>query len=258
MSTSIGWQGVAASLVLILLSMVLSWRQSLGLEESIAWSSTRAAGQLTLVGVVLAFILDPDTSSLYAWAWVLGMVLVAGLTVRARAPDVPRIGLLAVLSIGLVAAASLAVIFGLGIFPVEPTAIVPLSGMIIGNSLAQTAVAARRVVAEIGDNRDEVEARLSLGMPWQDAARPRVAQALRTAIQSQIESTKVVGLVALPGAMTGLILAGVPAEDAVKVQLAVMYVILGSVAMSVSVIGLGLARQLFTSDHRLMLPRPKP
>jgi putative ABC transport system permease protein len=112
-------------------------------------------------------------------------------------------------------------------------------------------VAARRVVAELHEHRDEVEARLSLGMPWQEAARPRIAEALRTALQSQIETTKVVGLVALPGSMTGLLLAGVPAQDAVQVQLAVMYVILGSVAISVSVVGIGLARRLFTDDHRL-------
>jgi putative ABC transport system permease protein len=66
-----------------------------------------------------------------------------------------------------------------------------------------------------------------------------------------------VGLIALPGAMTGLILAGVEPRDAVLVQLAMMYLILGSVATSVTVIGLGLSRRLFTPDHRLVrLDRP--
>ncbi|MTA88294.1 MAG: hypothetical protein F2549_04665, partial [Actinobacteria bacterium] len=71
------------------------------------------------------------------------------------------------------------------------------------------------------------------------------------ALVPQIESTKAVGLVFLPGAMTGLVLAGVDAVDAVTVQLAIMYLILGSVATSVTVIGLGLTRRVFTSDHRL-------
>lgn len=250
-TTSIGWQGVGVSLILIVIAIVLSWRQHLGLEGSIAWASLRAAAQLGAVGVVLAFVLDSDTHVAVAWLWVVAMVIVAALTVRARAPDIPGIGLLSFLAVGSVAVLSLAVIFGLGIFPVEPIAIVPLAGMVIGNSLAQTAVAARRVVAEVHEHRDEVEALLSLGLPWQDAARDRTAEALRTAMQSQIETTKVVGLVALPGSMTGLILAGVPAGDAVLVQLAVMYVILGSVAISVSVIGTGVARRLFTEDHRL-------
>jgi putative ABC transport system permease protein len=78
-----------------------------------------------------------------------------------------------------------------------------------------------------------------------------VRTALRTALTPQIEQIKAVGLIALPGAMTGLVLAGVEPVDAVRVQLAVMYLILGSVATSVTVVGLGLARRLFTPDHRL-------
>ena len=59
------------------------------------------------------------------------------------------------------------------------------------------------------------------------------------------------GIVILPGTMTGLILAGVDPADAVRVQLVVMYLILGSVAASATVIALGVRRRLFTSDHRL-------
>ena len=97
----------------------------------------------------------------------------------------------------------------------------------------------------------EIEARLALGHRWPEAARPYTRSALRTALVPQIETTKAVGLVFLPGAMTGLVLAGVDAVDAVTIQLALMYLVLGSVATSVTVIGLGLTRQLFTSDHRL-------
>jgi putative ABC transport system permease protein len=67
-----------------------------------------------------------------------------------------------------------------------------------------------------------------------------------------IEQTKVVGLISLPGAMTGLILGGVDPADAVKIQAAVMYLILGAVTTTASVIGLGLTRRLFTADHRLV------
>ena len=146
---------------------------------------------------------------------------------------------------------------GLGIFPLEAQAIIPIAGMIIGNSMGATVVVSRRVVGELRDKRPEVEARLALGQPWSDASRPYVRDAMRTALTPQIESTKVVGLIALPGAMTGLILAGVEPRDAVQVQLAMMYLILGSVATSVTVIGLGLSRRLFTPDHRLVrLERP--
>jgi putative ABC transport system permease protein len=113
-------------------------------------------------------------------------------------------------------------------------------------------VAGRRIVEEMADKRPEVEARLALGQPWPEASRPHVRAAMRTALISQIETTKAVGLVFLPGAMTGLILAGVDPLDAVRVQAAIMFLILGAVATNVIVIGRGLTRRLFTPDHRLV------
>jgi putative ABC transport system permease protein len=256
-TTDIGWIGLAASLSLVGVAVVLSVVQGLKLEASIVWSAARAAVQLLLVGWALVLVLEPGRSTVWAWLWVGFMVVFAGLTVRRRAPEVPSSFPLAVSALAAVAAISLAVIFGLGIFPVEARAIVPLGGMMIGNSMTSTVVAARRIVGELTDKRDEVEARLALGHSWKEAARPYVRAALRTALVPQIESTKAVGLVFLPGAMTGLILAGVDPVDAVQVQLAVMYLILGSVATSVTVVAVGLTRRLFTSDHRLVrLARP--
>ena len=115
----------------------------------------------------------------------------------------PRLLPIAIVAIGAATLATQLVLFGLDIFPFEPVAIVPLAGMVVGNSLAATVSAARRVVAELADHRLEVEARLALGQPSSEAGRPYVRAAVRTALTTQIESTKTVGLIALPGAMTG-------------------------------------------------------
>jgi putative ABC transport system permease protein len=251
-ASSIGWSGLAASLVLVVVALVVSWRRQLGLEASIAWSSARAAAQLLVTGWALVFVLRPDASVAWSWLWVIAMIIVAGLTVQQRAREVPSIFPLAVAATTAVAAVSLGVIFGFRIFPVEARTIIPLAGMMIGNSMTAVVVAARRVVAELSDKRLEVEARLALGCSWQDASRPYLREAMRTAMIPQIESTKAVGLVFLPGAMTGLILAGVSPVNAVQVQLAIMYLILGSVATSVTVVGVGLTRRLFTPDSRLV------
>ena len=256
-TTAIGIGGVAAAFVLIAVAVGLSFWQQLRLERSILWAALRAAVQLLLVGSALAIVFQQSASTWLAWLWVAAMVVVASVVVRRRAPEVPGALPLALVALTVVAAVSMSVIYGLGIFPLEARAIIPTSGMIIGNSMGATVVVARRVVGELRDKRPEVEARLALGHPWSDASRPYVRDAMRTALLPQIESTKVVGLIALPGAMTGLILAGVEPKDAVLVQLAMMYLILGSVATSVTVIGLGLSRQLFTADHRLVrLERP--
>jgi putative ABC transport system permease protein len=221
------------------------------------WASARAAAQLLAVGVALHLVLDNDQPIIWSWLWVAAMVVFAAVTVRNRAPEVPSIMPLALAATSAVAVVSLSVIFGLGIFPVEGRTLIPLAGMMVGNSMTATVVIARRVVGELADKRAEVEARLALGQPSADAARPYVRSALRTALVPQIESTKAVGLVFLPGAMTGLILAGTDPTDAVLIQLAIMYLILGSVATSVTVIALGLPHRLFTADHRLVrLDRP--
>jgi putative ABC transport system permease protein len=251
-ASSISWAGLAASLILVVVALAVSWRSGLGLEASIVWSSARAAAQLLVTGWALVLVLRPSASLAWSWLWIVAMIGVAGLTVRQRAKEVPAILPLSLLATAAVAAVSLGVIFGFHIFPVEARTIIPLGGMMIGNSMTAVVVAARRVVGELGDKRLEVEARLALGQSWKEASRPYLREAMRTAMIPQIESTKAVGLVFLPGAMTGLILAGVSPVHAVQVQLAIMYLILGSVATSVLVIGIGLTRQLFTADSRLV------
>lgn len=250
--TDIGWVGLGISGSLVAVAVGLSlWRQ-LGLERSIAWSAVRALAQLLAIGLVLDVLLQPGVSSAWAWLWVGFMLLVAAWTVARRAPVVPGLFRLALAAFATSAVLTLGVLFGLGVFTVNVRTIVPLAGLMIGNSMAATVLVARRLVDELRDKRDEIEARLALGQPAEEAARPYVRNALRTALTPQIETTKVVGLIALPGSMTGLILAGVDPFDAVRVQAAVMYLILGSVAATTTVVALGVRRRLFTRDHRLV------
>ncbi|MGI8632132.1 MAG: ABC transporter permease [Solirubrobacterales bacterium] len=244
--------GLAASLLFVALAVALSLRQHLGLASAMAWASARALAQLLLVGLGLALVIDPDQPLLLSWLWIAGMVVFAAVVVRQRAPEVPRLLSLAFTAFALTAAVTIGVLFGLRVFPLEARALVPLGGMVIGNSMNASVVAVRRVVEELRDKRPEVEARLALGQPGRQAAMPSIRAALRIALTPQIETTRAVGIVFLPGAMTGLILAGVDPVDAVLVQAVVMYMILASAAVTTSVVALGLTGRLFTADHRLI------
>ena len=243
--------GLATSLILVGIALAVSVSQQLRLEKQLTWATARAFAQLIVMGFVLAWLLEPGRSVLYSWAWVAGMVVFAAWTVHKRAPEVPGLFRMAVVALAASTFVTMGVLFGLGVFPMEARAIVPLGGMMIGNSLSGTVLVARRVTDELTEKRPEVEARLALGQSSRQAGRPYVRSAMRTALTPQIESTKAVGLVFLPGAMTGLILAGVDPVDAVLVQAAIMYLILGAVATTSVVVGLGSIRQLFTADHRL-------
>ena len=255
--SDIGWTGLATSLLLVGVAIVISVARKLGLERSIAWASTRALVQLVLVGLALDLVLEPDRSIAWSFLWVVVMLVVAAATVARRAREVPNLFPLSLGAFAAAAVVTLGVLFGFGIFDLDARTLIPLAGLMVGNSMTATVVVARRVYEELRDKRAEVEARLALGQPSGVAAQPYVRSALRTALIPQIETTKAVGLVALPGSMTGLILAGVEPLDAVQVQAAVMYLVLGSVATTTSVVALGVQRRLFTRDHRLVrMPRP--
>jgi putative ABC transport system permease protein len=248
----IGFVGLAISTVLVAVALLISVSQGLGLERSIAWASLRALVQLLLVGLALDVVMNPSRSLIWSWAWVVAMVLFAAATTARRAREVPGVLGLSLIAYALAATLSLGVLLGLGVFDATGRTIVPLAGMVIGNSLAATVLVGRRIVAEFSEKRPEIEARLSLGQTTREAGHPYLRAAVRTALIPQIETTKATGIVFLPGAMVGLILAGVEPLDAVKVQAAVMYLVLGSVATTTSVVALGLSRRLFTADERLV------
>ncbi len=253
----VGALGVVASLALVAVAVALSVAGRLGLERSLVWASARALTQLLLVGVALTVVIDPDRPLMLSWLWIGAMLLFCADVARRRAPEVPGLFSLAFVAFALTAFVALGIVFGLRIFPLEGRTLVPIAGLAIGNSMNAAIVAARRLIDDVRDRRVEVEARLALGLPSRAAARPYVRGALRTALTPQIETTKAVGIVFLPGAMTGLILAGVEPLDAVLVQTVVMYLVLGAGACASTIVAAGLVRRLFTPDHRLVhLPRP--
>ena len=144
----VGWVGLVASLALVGIAVAISLWQHLDLERSLIWASARAIVQLLAVGAVLGFVLSPHVPLAISWLWVLFMIGFAADTIRRRAPEVPGALRLSLLSLAVATTVSLAVLFGFGIFPLNARTLVPLAGMVIGNSLTGTVVAARRVIVE--------------------------------------------------------------------------------------------------------------
>lgn len=241
---------LGASLVLVATAVGVSMYLRLGVEKSIIWASVRAAVQLTVVGVLLSLVLDSAWERLLAPVWIVVMVGIAAFVVSRRAGTASVVPA-ALLAVGGSTAVALAVVFGFGVLPVEPIVMIVIAGITIGNALPATVVAVDQVVKKLTSERPHVEGLLALGFNARQAARVVVRDSVRVALLPQIERTKIVGLVALPGAMTGLLLAGVDPIDAVIIQLVVMYLVLGSVAVSATLIAVVTASQAFTPDQRL-------
>ncbi len=244
--------GLVLSLSLVLIAIFISMREKLRLERDMIVAVARSLVQLLIVALGLGIIVRPSTPLFWSWLWVAGIVLFAAVTVKRRAPQLPGVFGIALTANAATAIVGLGLTFGLGIFPVEGRTVVPVAGMVVGNSMKSCVVVVQMLASLIADRRADIEARLALGLTGSDAARPIVRQALRVAINPQIENTKALGIVFLPGAMTGLILAGVKPLDAVFVQLALMYIILGAVVVTTAVTALIGTRRLFTADQRLI------
>ncbi len=248
----VGWAGLALSLALIAVALAISRRERLRLGRELVVAVARSLAQLLLVALALQLVVDPDTPIVWSWLWVAGIVVFAAVTVRRRAPALPGVLGVAFAATATTAVVALGLTFGLGIFPVDGRTVVPVAGMVVGNAMKSCVVVVQALAGLIADRRPDVEARLALGLPGVDAARPLVRRALRLAISPQIENTKALGIVFLPGAMTGLILAGVDPLDAVLVQLALMWIILGAVVVTTATTALAGTRRLFTPDQRLV------
>jgi putative ABC transport system permease protein len=252
MGGDVGWAGLAFSLVAVAGAAAISRSLGLRLERDVVGSTIRALVQLLIAAVALGVVVDDSAPLILSWLWVAGIVVFAAVTVKRRAPELPGILPVSLAANAGTAAIGLGIAFGAGIFPVQGRTIVPIAGMIIGNAMKAGVVAATRLREEVSGRREEIEARLALGLPASRAARPLSRGVLRTAISPQVENTRALGIVFLPGAMTGLILAGVDPLDAVLVQLALMYLILGAVVVTATFTVLGVQRYLFTADHRLV------
>jgi hypothetical protein len=137
----------------------------------------------------------------------------------------------------------------------EPRYLIPIGGMLIGNSMTAVSLAGSRLRDEIVDKRLEIEARLALGVPAKTALLPYARRAAATALIPTIDSTKNVGLIFLPGAFVGMMLAGASPADAAVVQLVVLFMLLGAVAVAGMTITVLVARGYTAPGERIVIPK---
>jgi putative ABC transport system permease protein len=247
---------VAASLVLVALAVGASlWRRA-DLERDIGIAVVRSALQLIAIGYVIDAIFESDSL-----AFVLGliavMVVFGAFTARARARRVPHAFWPLLAALALAGATTLGLVVALGVFEPEPRYLVPVGGMVIGNAMTAAAVALNRLGDDMHDHAREIEATLALGATSTQAAAPTVRRALRSGMIALVDSTKTTGLIFFPGTMVGMLLAGADPIDAVRLQLILLWTLLGAVALSGLVATTLAYRNFFTPAHQLREP-PEP
>jgi putative ABC transport system permease protein len=247
---SVSLSEVAASLALIAVAIAVSFWRRAELEQDIAVATVRSFVQLTAIGYVIQAIFDTDSLWLVA-ALLVGMVGFGAWTARGRAKGVPGATGPIALALAVAAAVTLGLVLALGVFKPEPRYLVPVGGMVIGNSMTAVAVALNRLADEMHDGRRQVEAMLALGATSNQASRAIVARSLRSGMIPLVDSTKTTGIVFFPGTMVGMLLAGAEPVDAVRLQVVLLWVLLGAVALAgLIAVSMGY-RGFFTDAHQL-------
>jgi len=249
---------LALAAALLLVNGALSVWLGLGLERRLLAAALRATVQLALLGHVLRFVFELDSAAVVIAVCVL-MIALAGREAVARTSRRVRglvwhgVFAMAVAGGGTAVLASGLVI---GVEPWwAPQYLVPLVGMLLGNALTGVSLGVDRALAVVDEQRGSVEALLALGASRLEAARPVAAEALRAGMLPIVNTLSAVGLVTIPGMMTGQILGGTEPSLAARYQLLILFLIAGAVAMGTAIAVALVLAQVIDDDPKLRLDR---
>lgn len=249
--TPIAWWQLLLSTVFVVFVGVLSLRLSLGVEKDLAIATVRTFLQLIVLGLVLRWVLDVDS----VWV-VLGIIVImmvaAAHTVAKSTPEAPagllRNSMFTMLLTGFTVTFAVTGLI-IQVEPwYEPRYIIPIAGMVLGNSMNGIALALERLFADLDARTHEILALTALGAtPWEIAA-DSVRTAVRAGLIPTINAMATVGVVFIPGMMTGQVLAGADPLKAAYYQIVVMLMISAATALG-SVLAVTLSfRARFTQD----------
>jgi putative ABC transport system permease protein len=253
----VSWFDLAWAGGLMLIAVGISHWQKLGLAQRLVIGAIRTVVQLMLVGYALVYIFALDRWYLVGVA-LLCMLLVATKAAVNRQFSASRT-LLMITGVAMLLASGLTLLYistlVVRVTPwYNPQYLIPLFGMIIGSAMNAAAIAAERLASEMAARTAEIEAYLALGATAQQASQQPVRQALRAALMPTVNGLMVVGIVTLPGMMTGQILAGASPLIAIRYQIVVAFMQAAAVAITTAIVTLWYRRTFFTAALQLKVP----
>lgn len=243
-------ESLGLALVLVLIALLVSRKERLGLEKDIVWSVARAIVQLVIVGYVLKYIFDLNNS----WLTVLMVLFIcvnAALNAKKRSRAIDNGFLISFVAITLGTTLTLTILVLSRAIEFMPMQVIPISGMIAGNAMVAVGLCFSNLNQRFADNRQKVEEMLSLGASARLASGSIVRDSIRAAMIPTVDAAKTVGLVSLPGMMSGLIFAGIDPVKAIKYQIMVTFMLLGTASLSTIVAGYLACRRFYTARFQL-------
>ncbi|ASI35528.1 MULTISPECIES: iron export ABC transporter permease subunit FetB [unclassified Exiguobacterium] len=242
---------LASALVFILIPLVLTYTLKLGLGNDILIATVRSIVQLLIVGYLLTFVFESD-SKIYIGLMILLMIVAATLNIIKKGDGIPGITGIILLTLVSVEVLTMGIMLGLRIIPFEAQEVIPISGMVIGNCMILSLLFLNKFKDEVERGDEVIELILALGGSPKTAIDRSLKSAIKTSMIPTIEAQKTMGLVQLPGMMSGLIIGGADPMEAVMYQLLILFLILTNAAVSSVMVGYLSYRKLFNQKAQFL------
>ena len=238
--------------VLIAMAVIVSYQQKMRLEVEILHSALRAVVQLVVVGYVLHFIFGAD-HPLFTGGVLLVMLISAAINGGKRGSGIKHASWIAGASIGIGAVLTLAVLLGANVLSFTPYQMIPVGGMVMSGAMVAVGLCFRQITTSFKSRQQEIQIKLALGATPMQACKAILRAALIFSLQPTIDSAKTLGIVSLPGMMTGLILAGMSPMEAIKYQIIVIFMSFSTISIAIAIAGYLSCRRFFNTKEQLIL-----
>ena len=248
MNLAVNNQSLLLALGLVVIALVIGWKEKLGIDRDMIIGVVRAVIQLFVVGYLLKSVFRVNNLWL-TLILILIIIFNAGYNAKQRSNGIPRALPISITAIFLSTGVTLGVLMLAGAIRFIPAQMIPISGMIASNSMVAIGLCYRNLNAQFKQERQAVLEKLALGADLKDASRDILRDSIKTGMQPTIDSAKTVGLVSLPGMMSGLIFAGVDPVRAIKYQIMVTFMLMSATSIG-SVLACYWACQGFYNERK--------
>ncbi|WP_414054106.1 ABC transporter permease [Macrococcus equi] len=227
---------LALTLIFVFIPLVLSKVLKLNLEKDIIIATIRSTIQLILIGYLLTFVFDGN-HPIYILLMILLMITAATQNIIKKGQGIKGITWKIVLTLITVEVVTQGILLGFRIIPFEARYVIPISGMMIGNAMVLSLLFLNRFISELDQNDEQIELILSLGGTPKQAIHNVLMTAIKNSMIPTIESQKTMGLVQLPGMMSGQIIGGANPIVAAQFQLLILFLLLTAATISSMMVG---------------------
>ncbi|MBT1163715.1 ABC transporter permease [Bifidobacterium felsineum] len=249
--------GLLVALAMVAIAAGISELMRINIGKTLLWSACRALLQLCAMGFIIGYVIRAN--NVFLVFAVIAVMLVAAVQITlSRAKGVPK-GLAGpvLLSLTITMLLMISLVTELVVRPhpwYAPQLVVPLTGMLLGNTVSALAVGLSRFYESMNERRDEIDTLLALGSTAWEAARPSIVSSIRLGLLPTTATLASCGIVTIPGMMAGQVIAGGDPLEAAKYQFVVFAAIAALTLVADSLIMAMVYRTCFTADDQYKPP----